>query len=338
MTRFEDGPRRLARRRFLIGSAAFGLVAACHRKAASPDALRAAIVGKGESNTELLFKAAGLVPDFPIHYARFESGHLIVEAMNSGAIDIGGMSEIPPVFAAASTAQSFREVAIYHGDVNNQVILVPRRSTLQTLADLKPAPGQRKLRVGYVRATTTQYFLIRMLQSVGLGWDDIEPVAMTVSDGAEAFAQGSLDAWAIYGFPIQRAMATQGARILTTALGFLSGNYIVAAANDALADPRRSDWVGRYLTLHRKAYAWARANERAFAGIVARDIGVPTAYVEDQFRRRSAPTELRPVTAAAIASQQSVADVFADARLIPHRVDVRPLWDARFNALITAGA
>lgn len=314
------------RRTFLAGAGA-ALLAGCAGKA-KPAALRVAITGRGESDSRLIFKSAGIEPDFPIQYSEFESGHLVVEALNSGAIDFGGMSEIPPVFAAASTIQSFLQIAVYHGDVNNQVVLVPRGSKLRSLADLK---GKR---VGYVRATTTQYFLIRMLESVGLAWADIEPVAMTVADGAAAFGNGSLDAWAIYGFPIQRAMATQGARILRTALGFLSGNYVVSAHRDAIADPVRAEWIGRYLQLTQQGYAWTTANRDVWAGKVAESIGVPVALVNDQFARRSDPFTLRRVTDDAIASQQGVADVFAKAGLIGRRVDMRPLWDNRFNPKI----
>lgn len=311
-----------------IALAGAALLAGCGRGAAKAQALRVSITGKGEGDSRLLFAAAGITPDFPVSYAEFESGHLVVEALNSGALDFGGMSEIPPVFAAASTQQSFREIGVYHGDVNNQVVLVPKGSGITSLADL------RGKRVGFVRATTTQYFLIRMLQSAGLGWSDIQPVAMTVADGAAAFAHGGLDAWAIYGFPIQRAMAADGARILKTALGFLSGNYIVTAHKDAIADPIRADWIARYLRLTRKGYAWAKANEQAWAKIVAAEIGVPINQVQDQFRRKSDSYELRPVSAQVIQSQQQVADVFADVGLLPRRVDVAPLWDDRFNSVI----
>jgi len=291
--------------------------------------LRASVTGKGEGDTRLLLRSAGIVPEgFRVEYHNFQSGHLVVEAFNAGALDYGGASEIPPVFAAASTVQSFRQIAVAHGDVNNQVVLVPRGSKIESLADLK---GKR---IGYVQATTAQYFLIRMLQSVGLGWQDITPVAMGVSDGAAAFSSGSLDAWAIYGFPIQRAIATEGARILKTALGFLSGNYLVIAHVDALADPAKVDLIGRYLRLIKQGYAWSAAHPDLWAPIVAKDIGVPLAHVQDQFRRKSANYELRPVNAAAIASQQNVADLFADQKLIPKRVDVRPLWDDRFNSIL----
>ncbi|MDX3899395.1 MAG: ABC transporter substrate-binding protein [Sphingobium sp.] len=293
--------------------------------------LRVSLTGKGESDSRLLLKAAGIRPEgFDVSYSEFSSGQLVVEALNGGSLDYGGMSEIPPIFAAASTIQSFRQIAVLHGDVNNQVVLVPKGSRARSIADL------RGKRVGYVRATTSQYFLIRMLEEAGLGWDDITPVAMAVSDGAAAFSQGALDAWAIYGFPIQRAIATEGARILRTAQGILSGNYLVAAHVDALADARKSRIIGDYLALLQKAFGWARANQDEWATIVATDIGVPRDYVVDQFRRKSASYELRPVTEAAVASQQQVADIFLKAGLIPRRVDVRPLWDSRFNNQIPA--
>jgi sulfonate transport system substrate-binding protein len=321
------------RRSLLSGAAAAAgtfAITGCGSKAAGGEPLlRASVTGKGEADTRLLLRTAGLKPDgYQLTYSEFPSGHLVIEALNSGAVDLGSMSEIPPVFAAASSIQSFRQIAVLHGDVNNQVVLVPRGSTVTDLAGLK---GKK---VGYVRATTSQYFLLRMLQSVGLGWNDIVPTAMGVSDGAAAFSTGALDAWAIYGFPIQRAIASDGARILRTALGFLSGNYIVSAHVDALANPVRSETIGKYLRLVRRGHAWSAKHRNEWAVIVAKDIGVPVPFVQDQFRRASAVYEMRPVTGDAIASQQSVADLFAEQKLIPTKVDVRPLWDDRFTSII----
>jgi len=328
------------RRGFLKGAAALsvagGLLTACHeRSSQTPDlpVLRVSTVGKGEADMRLLQSAAKIeAHDFRVEYSNFASGQLVIEALDGRALDCGNMSEIPPVFAAASTILSFRQIAVLHGDVNNQVVLVPRDSAIASLSDLK---GKR---VGYVRATTSQYFLVRMLQSVGLTWSDITPTPMVVSDGLAAFSNGQLDAWAIYGYPIQRAMATEGARILKTALGFLSGNYIISAHVDALADPVKTKLIGEYLRLCKRAYAWGASHQDQWSSIVAQDIGVPLDYVQDQFRRRSDAYSLRPVDQKAIASQQNVADVFAQQSLIPEPVDIRPLWDDRFNDIITEAA
>jgi sulfonate transport system substrate-binding protein len=331
--------RSIDRRRFLLGAAALsvagGLLSACEKRSAAVDlpVLRVSTIGKGEGDMLLLQSAANIQPDsFRIDYSNFASGQLVIEALDGGALDFGNMSEIPPVFAAASTIHSFRQIAVLHGDVNNQVVLVPRGSAVTGLADLK---GKR---VGYVRATTSQYFLVRMLQSAGLTWSDISPAPMGVSDGLAAFSNGELDAWAIYGYPIQRVIATDGARILKTALGFLSGNYIISAHVDALADPAKAKLIGEYLRICKRAYAWGVSHEDEWTTLIAKDIGVPLEYVRDQFRRKSASYSLRPVDPEAIASQQNVADVFAQQALIPKPVDVRPLWDDRFNSIITEKA
>jgi sulfonate transport system substrate-binding protein len=310
---------------FLLGA---GALQGCARRS---DRLRASVVGKGESDTDLLLNTAGLAPQgFSIETSRFPSGQQVVEALNGGSLDVGGMSEIPPVFAAASATHSFRQIAVLKGDVNNQVVLVPKGSPIRSLKDLK---GRK---IGYVRATTSQYFLIRMLQSAGLSWSDIHPIALGVSDGQAAFSTGAIEAWAIYGYPIQQAVATQGARVLRTALGFLSGNYVVVAHVDALADPARSQQVGDYLALLKRGWAWSNAHLDEWAKAVQQQVGVPLAYVEDSLRHRSAPYDLVPVTAQAIASQQAVADLFADQKLIPQRVNIAPLWDDRFTSILSS--
>jgi sulfonate transport system substrate-binding protein len=307
------------------GAAAF--LAACRRSAQADAKLR---ISRNKGGYELIFRTAPLKPQgFEPDYTFFQSGHLVIEALNADALDFGTMSEIPPVFAAASSMQSFRQVATIAGDVNNQVILVPKHSSIANLGDLK---GKR---IGYVRATTSQYFLIRMLQSVGLSWADIKPVSMSTTDGAAAFSSGAIDAWAIYGFQIQRAIAKEGARVLKTALGFLSGNYIASAHVDALADPIKVQQIGAYLQLFKQAFAWKESHEGLYAEALAKEVGVPVQYTIDQLRIASQPTRLLPVTDAVIASQQEVADVFFKAGLIPHAVDVRPLWDNRFNAIIS---
>lgn len=103
---------------------------------------------------------------------------------------------------------------------------------MQSVAEL------RGKRVGFVRATTTHYYLFRMLEQAGLSWSDIQPVNLTPADGQAAFRAGSLDAWAIYGYSVPLAKQA-GARVLRTAADILSGNYPYFASPAPLADPTR---------------------------------------------------------------------------------------------------
>ena len=279
-------------------------------------------------NLEAFFQQAG-VADTPYKIAKseFAGGNLIVEAINAGALDVGGMSEIPPIFVAGAPGNQVRIVAVLQGDVNNQVVLVPKDSQAQSFGDLK---GKR---IGYVKATTSHYILLRLLEEAGLKWTDIKPVALSPQDGLAAFSSGAIDAWVIYGVIVQQARAA-GARVLRTALGILSGNYLVAAAKSALDDPLKRQALGDYLGRYAKVAEWSNADLARWAQVRGAATGVPASLYLREFKERSSPTRLLKISDAAIASQQGVADAFAAAGLIPGKVDVRPLWDDRLSSAL----
>uniref|UniRef100_B0SY42 Putative aliphatic sulfonates-binding protein n=1 Tax=Caulobacter sp. (strain K31) TaxID=366602 RepID=B0SY42_CAUSK len=323
-----------SRRHLLVGGLSFaGLstLAACSpgktkdATSLSDLTLRAATY---RGNPESFFKEAG-VGDTPYRIARseFASGNLIAEAINAGALDIGGMSETPPIFIAGAPGNDVRLVAVLQGDVNNQVVLVPKNSPAKTFADLK---GKK---IGYVKATTSHYILLRLLNEAGLKWTDVQPVALTPQDGLAAFSSGAIDAWIIYGVIVQQARRA-GARVLRTALGILSGNYVVAASVKALDDEVRRQALADYLGRYAKVVDWINADGERWAQVRAAATGVPAEDYLREFQERSGPLKLARVTPAAIASQQSVADTFAAAGLIPGKVDVAPLWDTRLNSAL----
>lgn len=282
-------------------------------------------------NLETFFQAAG-VAETPYKLAKseFVGGNLIAEAINAGALDVGGMSEIPPIFVAGAPGNQVRIVAVLQGDVNNQVVLVPKDSKVQAFADLK---GKR---IGYVKATTSHYILLRLLDEAGLTWADIKPVALSPQDGLAAFSSGAVDAWIIYGVIVQQARQA-GARVLRTAKGILSGNYLIAAARAALDDDLKRQALGDYLGRYAKVADWVNADGARWAKVRGEATGVPAELYLREFQERSGPTRLIRISEAAIASQQKVADAFAAAGLIPAKVDVRPLWDDRLNSALADG-
>jgi sulfonate transport system substrate-binding protein len=282
----------LSRRHLLAGGlsvAGFSALAACSPgKTAKPGSLedltlRAATY---RGNLEPSSRQAG-VADTPYKIAKseFAGGNLIAEAINAGALDIGGMSEIPPIFVAGAPGNQVRIVAVLQGDVNNQVVLVPKDSKAQAFADLK---GKR---IGYVKATTSHYILLRLLDEAGLKWTDIKPVALSPQDGLAAFSSGAIDAWIIYGVIVQQARQA-GARVLRTALGILSGNYLVAAAVKALDDDAQAPGLGDYLGRYAKVIEWINADGARWAQARGAATGVPAELYLREFQERSSPTRL----------------------------------------------
>lgn len=315
-------PDLVARRGLLIGAGA-GVLSACSRPQGSEPLRVATYRGTPDS----FFAAAGVPDPAGFSHAQFAAGTQIAEAINGRAIDVGGMSEIPPIFLAGATGNLVRLVAVLQADVNNQVVLVPNGSPVRNFADLK---GKT---VGYVRATTSHYILLRLLKEAGLGWGDIKPAALSPQDGFAAFQRGGLDAWVIYGVIVEQARAG-GARVLTTGVGRLSGNYVIATSSEVLADPGRRASLAGYLGRYRKVLDWINADDERWAQARAAATGIPVDYYRRQTREQSAKPALLPVNAAAIASQQAVADAFAEAGVLGRKVDVTPLWDNRLNAIL----
>ncbi|MFW0753650.1 ABC transporter substrate-binding protein [Pseudomonas sp. H11T01] len=263
---------------------------------------------------------------YKVDYAEFAGGNLIVEALASGSLDIGSMSEIPPIFSIQSHRQP-RLIAVLQGDVNNQVFLIPKDSKVESVEQL------RGKRVGYVRSTTSHYFLIKALKEQGLTMNDITAVALTPQDGFSAFQSGQLDAWVIYGVFIQLAKFRSGARVLKTAQGYLSGNYLMAARPAALEDPLRKQAIQDYLQRQTRTLQWINDNPEPWATKSAQLLGVDKAVFLDVYNSRSQPYKVIEVNDQAIASQQEVADVFFDAGVLSERLDVSPLWDKSFRLL-----
>jgi sulfonate transport system substrate-binding protein len=325
----------LSRRHLMAGGLSIGGLSMAGLTACSPASDGKAIdlkdltlrVGTYRGQINAVFEAARLADTpYKVAYSEFAGGNLIVEAINARAIDLGSMSEIPPIFAAGQPTL-MKVVAVQKADVTSQLVLVPKDSPIQSVAQLK---GKR---IGYVRATTSQYILLRLLREIGASLTDIKPVALSPQDGLAAFERGELDAWIIYG--VQGFLArSRGARVLTTGLGRLSGNYVYSALSESLDDPIRLAAIGDYLQRVQKAWKWKDANSEAWADIIAKATGAPKEAFLQTHNERDRAAEILPVDDEAIASEQAVADAFAAAGVIPAKVDVRPLWDKRLNSFL----
>ncbi|MEH1832120.1 MAG: ABC transporter substrate-binding protein [Nostoc sp.] len=283
-------------------------------------------VAKYKGGWDLNLKLAGL-DHFPYQtqFTEFTGGNLMVQSINAGAIDLGSASEIPPIFAIESKA-SVKIIATLKGPTVGQVVLVPKDSTAKTIADLK---GKK---VGYVKATTAHYFLIKMLEKVGLTMKDINAIPLSIPDGLSAFRKGQLDAWATYGYAIPQA-EKEGARVLESAKDILSGNFVIIASPNAIADPQKKVAIADFLCRLQKSQTWRESNLKQWSKNYAKTIDVDQGivYQDAQQGQQQRRQEVLPVSDEAIASEQKVADTFFQAGVIPTKVDVKQLWDNSFN-------
>lgn len=255
--------------------------------------------------------------------------------MAANQLDFGVTSEIPPIFASqAANGGNFKIIAVQQGSTLNQEVVVPKSSSIKSVADLK---GKK---VAFVKNTTAHYFLLKMLEEAGLTWSDISPVELSTADGLSALISGKVDALASYGNAIISAHQNE-ATTLASAKDILSGSFLVAASDQAIANAEQKEALADYLERINKFNDWARANKDAWAQITADNTHQPVeqalkTYTDGEAQR---PSRIVAISDEAIKSEQDVADTFQQAGIFGQAVDVSTFWsDALQDQLPTPGS
>jgi sulfonate transport system substrate-binding protein len=328
------GTRRQLLRLLALTAGTWGLSApitlrsAWAQGAPTAKALDALRIGYQKSAVNLvILKQQGVLekrfPQSQIKWIEFPAGPQLLEALAVGSVDFGMTGDSPPVFAQAA-GKDLVYVGAEPPKPDSSAILVPRDSTLRTLADLK---GRK---VALQKGSSAHYVLVRALDEAGLKWTDIQALYLTPADARAAFERKAVDAWAIWDpFYAAAELAIQP-RVLHTGRG-LSGNasFYLASRSFATEQPQairalfeeltRAD---RFVQEHRPEAIKLIAN---FSGL---DAGVVSLFLQ---RRPHSPTGL--LDAATVLEQQRVADAFSRLGLIPKPIKVsdivwRPTADA----------
>src|SRR5207244_9669084 len=231
-----------------------------------------------------------------IKWIEFTSGPPLLEAMSIGSVDLGAVGDTPPIFAQAANAN----VVYVAGSpiTNGQGILVPANSTIQTIADLK---GKR---VGFTKGSSAHNVVIATLEKAGLTYGDITPVYLTPPDAVPAFANGSIEAWAIWDPYFAIGEKRQNGRILVNAHEVARSNSFYLANRDfANANARETRDVIDGLA---EAARWAESNRAEVAAALAAVTGVPLEVQTVAASRAS--FLIGPITDEIVTTQQAVAD------------------------------
>ncbi len=126
---------------------------------------------KSKATLEGKLKALG----YTVAWTEFPSGPPLLEAINAGAIDFGNTGESPPIFAQAAGIP-FVYVAYEPPAPKGEAILVPKDSTLKTVADLK---GKK---VAFNKGANVHYLVVKALEKAGVKYSEIEPVFLAPAD------------------------------------------------------------------------------------------------------------------------------------------------------------
>lgn len=284
-------------------------------------------IGYQKYGTLVLLKAKGTLEQrlakegINVQWTEFPGGPQLLEGLNVGSIDFGVTGETPPVFAQAAGAD-LRYVAFDAPAPAGEAIVVPKTSTVHTVADLK---GKK---VALNKGSNVHYLLVRALENAGLSLNDITPVYLPPADARAAFERGSVDAWVIWDPFLAAAEAQLSARSLRDGSGLVDNHqFYLARGQYAQQHPAV---VGALVEEIRAVGTEAKADVQKATTLIAPLINLPADITHTALARQHYNT--RFITPEVVVAQQKIADTFADLKLIPKRLSIKEVvWTPPAN-------
>ncbi|MCX4815302.1 ABC transporter substrate-binding protein [Streptomyces sp. NBC_01239] len=288
-------------------------------------------VGDQKGGSEAVLRAAGELKnlDYKIKWSTFTSGPPLLEAVNAKAVDIGGVGNTPPVFAAGADSK-IKVVAAWHGTSDGDAVLVPKDSKLSRPQQLK---GKS---IAVAQGSSAHFQLVASLKAAGLSLSDVKVKYLQPADALAAFTSGKVDAWAVWDPYTSQVLQSKQGRILTSGEGVANGLSFQVAAPGALADKKKAAAIKDYLDRLRRAQTWVFTHQEDWAKVWAKDTGLPYEVALASVKRTNSTRVSVAVDKPLIASEQQIADTFTQLKLIPRKVDFAEFVDTRYNGDLPA--
>lgn len=247
-----------------------------------------------------------------VKWTEFPAGPVLLEGLNVGSIDFGTVGEAPPIFAQAAGAN-----LVYVGheppSPKTEAVVVPKGSTLRTLADL------RGKKIAVNKGSNAHYLLVKALEKAGIAYKDVQAVFLAPADARAAFERGAVDAWSIWDPFLAAAEKQLGARVLADGTGLVANHQFYLAARPYAE--KQADIVAIVLEELARVDEWGQGHLAEVAAILARQTGLDLPVVELAASRYS--YGVTPLSPEVIAQQQAIADTFTRLKLIPTSIIVK---------------
>jgi len=302
--------------------AAAGVSRAASAAIAPGTVLRA---GDQKAGNQAVMKAAGVLDNLPyrLEWKQFGAAAPLLEALNAEAVDIGAASDSPTTFALAAGLRG-RVIGASRGTGAGTSIIVPASSPIQAVADL------RGKKIGTNRGSVGHALVLAVIEKQGWKPEDVHIANLMPADAKAALASGAIDAWSTWNTYVAQARLNDGARIVASGAGLLSGQNFQTATVTAI--DARPAALADYLRRLNIAWRWAAANPDAYAAVLSAEIGVSVPVAKLAFQ-----TDI-PVPVAiddsVVASEQRTADRYLAAKLLRERLDAGPVFDRSFNGAV----
>lgn len=296
----------------------------------TPDRLSDVVlkVGDQKGNQRSLLTAANLLEaPYRIEWSTFTSGPPLLEAVAAGAIDVGGVGNTPPLFAAAARSKLSIISAAQQNPVSDAVLVLPGSS-------VRDVAALRGKRIGVSKGSSAHANVLNILNAAGIPLDQVDLSFMQPAEAYSAFTQRQLDAWAVWDPYTAQAELEAGARVLVDGRGTANGYSFGVAANEALENAEKNAAIADFATRVARAQRFntAHPEQRAKAWSAETDLPLEVT-LRAAGRRAQHPV---PLGEELIASEQRLADTFVAARVLPTPFKFADFVDRRFDRQVVS--
>jgi len=278
-------------------------------------------VGDQQLQTRGVLEASGQLKDVPykIEWFNFPAAQPLGEALNAGAIDVGGLGDAPLIFAYAAGAK-VRAVAATRSTPTDLAIIVPDASPIKTAADLK---GKR---IATTRGSIGHFLAIATLERAGIKLSDVSLRFMQPADAKAALASGNVDAWSTWDPYVALAEQRDHDRSVANGVDLSSGLSFQAATETSIKDKHVE--IADFLKRVAAGQRWALSHPDEVAVMQSKVTGLPPEVLKTVYQR----AQLHPVVIddGLVAEQQKTADLYHRADVIKTRLDVAKSFDRQF--------
>ena len=284
-------------------------------------------IGSQRGGTKAVMLASGVMEGAPykVEWSEFPAAQHLLEAIGSGAVDVGLVGDAPFMFAYQSGGRVKAIGAQYVKErpEGALALLVPAGSKIRTLADLK---GKT---VATGRGSVGHYLIIRALAAANLPADYVKISFLPPGDAKADFDSGSVDAWSTWA-PYTSATIREGARTIVDGHDFVRG-YGFDVANVESVKAKHA-LLADFLKREAQALEWKRAHNEEFAAVMAKETGLPIEIARDYGAKNGRQSV--PIDAEIIADQQRVLDDFRNAGAIEGKRKLADGFDTSFNTKV----
>jgi sulfonate transport system substrate-binding protein len=247
-----------------------------------------------------------------VSWYEFAAGPQLLEALSTGAIDLGHAADAPSVFAQAA-GKPVVYLAAEQPYPKGIGLVVREQDHIANVAALK---GQR---VATGRGWNAQYLLAVALQDAGLSYKDITPAYVNnAADAVAALQSGSVQAVTLWDPFLAAAEKQPGLKNLRDGSG-LSNNRTFYLSSAAFADDNRA-LLTTFFSELAKVSSWANQQPDEVAALLAPQLGIGADVLQVASERRN--YNAVAIDAKITAEQQKLADTFQGLGLIPKPLNV----------------